>query len=306
MKIAYLVFAYKNPDLLHRTVRALATPQSRFFIHIDAKSDISQFSQLAGAQVCFTPTRLPVYWGEFSGVRAILLLMREALAQADFDYCVLLSGSEYPLQSAPYIEAFLQSHQGVEFINLTKIPNAAAGKPLTRINTPRITAQRPLLHLCSRLLTRSGLWRRDYRRHIGPLQAFAGNTWWALTGHACCYILQFVDADRRVQKFFETTFAPEEMFFHTILGNSHFVDHVRRNFVYEDWSSQGSHPAMLTESHVAALLAGPTVQLDDIYGTCEALFARKLSDSQLHLVNRIEAHRPTNQCPPHLISRGRR
>src|SRR5688572_32705141 len=111
MKIAYLVFAYKNPALVRRTVEWLSSESSSFFIHIDAKHDLDQFSAIKGQNVFFTSKRIPVYWAEFSGVEAILLLICEALASSrSHDYFVLLSGSEFPLRNRQYIERFLEGH----------------------------------------------------------------------------------------------------------------------------------------------------------------------------------------------------
>ena len=109
MKIAYLIFAYKNPKLMARIIESLSCEDASFFIHIDRKSDFKQFSSIKGPNVFFTQKRLPVYWGEFSGNEAILILIREALAHPKIhDYFVLLSGSEYPLQTKEYIHQFFE------------------------------------------------------------------------------------------------------------------------------------------------------------------------------------------------------
>ena len=54
MKIAYLVFAYKNPQLLKRAIGRLSSKESAFFIHIDQKSNIYEFSSIRGENVFFT------------------------------------------------------------------------------------------------------------------------------------------------------------------------------------------------------------------------------------------------------------
>src|SRR5947207_11797718 len=78
-RIAYLVFAYKNPQLLKRAIKTLSTEHCAFFVHIDQKVDIGQFSSISGDNVFFTDKRVVVYWGEFSGIEAILLLIGQAL-----------------------------------------------------------------------------------------------------------------------------------------------------------------------------------------------------------------------------------
>ena len=44
MKIAYIVLAYKNPDQLGRLFQKLINKDSAFYLHIDKKSNISDFN----------------------------------------------------------------------------------------------------------------------------------------------------------------------------------------------------------------------------------------------------------------------
>lgn len=289
MKIAYLVFAYKNPRLLKREIGALSSEDCSFFIHIDKKSDIREFSEIKGENVFLSEQRLPVYWAEFSGVQAILLLIRQALrGPQDYDYFILLSGSEYPIRSAKYIHTFLGERYGLEFINIVKMPNEAAGKPISRINTLRIQSDKPYRRFALRVMAKVGLAQRDYRKYLGGLEPYAGNTWWALTREACQYISDFVTGNHQVEEYFQNVFAPEETFFHTILGNSPFRSRTRRNLVYEDWSAQGAHPAMINGQHVASFESTEKVHIDDVYGSGELLFARKFSDDFLNLLGPID------------------
>lgn len=113
VKIAYLVFAYQNPQLLKRTIDRLSFENCTFFIHIDKKYDIDAFSPIRAANVVFSDRRIPVYWAEYSGVQAILLLLRQAMNDPQhYDYFILLSGSEYPLRSCRYIRRFLGRESG--------------------------------------------------------------------------------------------------------------------------------------------------------------------------------------------------
>lgn len=289
MKIAYLVFAYKNPQVLKRTIGKLSCDDCTFFIHIDQKSSIKEFSAIGGENVVFSGKRIPVYWAEFSGVEAILLLLRQALESPKIcDYFVLLSGSEYPLRSAEYVRRFLEENRGSEFMSMVKMPNEAAGKPISRINAIRFESSRPALRLASRALAKVGLAQRDYRKYLGSLEPYSGNSWWALTRDACQYIMSFVERNQHVAEYFHTAVAPEEMFFHTILGNSPFRSRVRRNLVYEDWSARGAHPAMINEGHIASFEAQEKVCVSDVWGAGELLFARKLCDDRLDLLQRID------------------
>jgi hypothetical protein len=287
MNVAYLVLAHNNPGVLERAVRTLLSDECDFFIHIDGKSDLSQFSAIRGDNVHFGETRLPLYWGEFSLVEATLLLLRGALASPrTADYCVLMSGTDFPLRSGRYIQEFLAAKRGLEFINVVKVP--APGKPLSRINTRRLPRAQPVRHLAGRAWAKLGLPGRDYRNYLGNLEPYSGSQWWALSRQACEYILEFIERNPRFVKFFENVFAADEAFFHTILANSPFQSRIRRNLVYEDWSAEGAHPAMIGERHLAFFEQHEQVRVRDVYGEGEALFARKFSDAHLGLVRKIE------------------
>ena len=45
MRVAYLILAYKHPNQLGRLVRRLIHEEARFYIHIDKRSDISEFRE---------------------------------------------------------------------------------------------------------------------------------------------------------------------------------------------------------------------------------------------------------------------
>jgi hypothetical protein len=290
MKIAYLLFAYKNPELIKRTVEHLSCEDASFFVHIDGKVALDQFDSIRGKNIFFTRKRISVYWAEFSGVEAILLLMREALAAPQrHDYFVLLSGSEFPLRSRRYIQNFLETNRGHEFITMTKMP--APGKPLSRINTLRFPSTRPVLRFIFKALAKAGLAKRDYRKYLGNLEPYSGLTWWTLSREACQYVIEFTQNHPGLAAFFENVHAPEETFIHTILGNSLFKSRMRRNLVFEDWSGEGgrAHPEMINAKHVDFFESQEIISLQDLHGPGELLFARKFSDDDLPLIERISA-----------------
>jgi len=297
MKIAYLFFAYKNPRLIQKSIELLACDDCSFFIHIDGKIDINRFANVRGDNVHFTRKRVTVHWAEFTGVEAILLLISEALSSpVRFDYFVLMSGSEYPLRGGNYIRNFFTENQGREFITMSRIE--APGDPFVRLNTVRYPSNRPVLRFASRLLAKIGLARRDYRKHLGNLEPYSGITWWALSREACQFIVEFNRNDRVLKKFLQYTFAPEETYIHTILGNSRFKSKIRRNLLFEDWSPRNqvkslraqwhSLPAMIDETHCDFFESNEKIFANDLQGPEELLFARKFSDENMVPIDRVD------------------
>jgi hypothetical protein len=295
MKVAYLVLAHRNPKLLQRVVRRLSSEHCAFFVHIDQKADIRAFSGVVGDNVFFSERRVPVYWGEFSQVEATTLLIRQAVdSPASYDYFVFLQGADYPLRSSGYIEKFLEDNRGGEFINLVKMP--APGYPFSKISKLRYPSDRAVLRFATRALARLGLAERDWKKYLGELQPYSGSAWWTLSRDACEYILRFAESNPHVEKYFRNTFTSDEMFFHTILGNSPIRSRVRRSLVYADWPVSGSapgfvpgaHPAMLTSDHIRFFETKEKIWVEDEWGPGEMLFARKFSDDSVDLLQRID------------------
>src|SRR5260370_1980238 len=286
LDIAYLVLAHQHSEQLSRLVEQLRSPAADMFVHVDAKAPIEPFLQAAGPDVQFTSTRIPVYWADYSQIRAVLLLIEAALAAPrKYDYLVLLSGVDYPLRSAAEIEDFFAQNKGSEFINWVAMPSAAASKPLSRLTDyhGRPGLRGRLLSKVRRLLIKLHFMpsARDCKAYLGETAPYAGSTWWALTRDACEYIQSFAIGNPRFMKFFENTSSPDEMVFQTILANSPFHSRMRRNLTYADWSDGAASPTAIGERHLALFGANPVLKADAPYGSGEYLVCRKALDATL-------------------------
>jgi len=293
MKIAYLVTVYDNPRHFQRLSSTIVTPQSAVFAHLDAKSDRTPFKLAERPQVHFVEPRLPVYWGEFSMVRAILLLMERALAAPEnFEYLCLISGADYPIRPLHELHAFLEKHAGTEFINLIAMPNEQLGKPISRLQRYKVPSGTLLGVKRMRLRRTLANWgwlpaERDYLSALGGLKPFGGSTWCTLTREACRYVLDFVARERRFVRFYRDSKFPDEGMIHTIIGNSPFAARVRRNLTYTDWRAGGRSPVALSQEHVNRFLHDPQLVADDGFGPGEVFFARKFGDESGPLLDQL-------------------
>jgi hypothetical protein len=292
MNIAYLILAHNTPKHLRRLVTALSINSSSFFIHIDKKTNADDFLSIKGENTYFVQERVSVFWGDFSQVEAILILLQAALRdQRHFDRFVLLSGADYPLRSALYIERFFENSPNKEFINLVEMPSETAGKPISRLTRYKLRpGDRTIIPIIRKVLMKVGVLprKRDYKAYLRDLVPYGGDTWWALSPEACNYILTFVKDEVQVVNFFKYTDCPDETLFQTILGNSYFKSRINRNLVYADWSARGSHPAYITERHLAVFQSTSLFASDAVFGSGEMLFARKFSDESESLVAMLE------------------
>src|SRR4030095_15672821 len=100
------------------------------------------------------------------------------------------------------------------------------------------------------------------------------------------YVVDFAARNPHVKDYFRCTFAPDESFFHTIIGNSPFADRVRRSVLYRQYPPGFSHPAQITEKHVQWFESQESVWVEDEWGAGEVLFARKFSDRNLDVIDR--------------------
>lgn len=296
MKIAYLILAHNAPAQLARLIKAITTPAVGIFVHVDAKSDIKDFENIKSPALHFLADRNAVYWGDFSQVDAILALMRVALASSDgYTRFVLLSGTDYPIRSAAYMESFFAADEKAEYINIADMPDASVGKPISRVNDfwprrsnwfwSRVEAKLRL-HAVRIGLLKS---QRDHRKYLGNMKPCGGSTWWALTRPACEYILHYVQANPAFVRFYGNTVYPDELMVHTILGNSPFRPSVQRNLTYTDWSKGGSNPAPINAQHVAGFAAVQKFMANGPNGsTTELLFARKFGQDSEALIDDLD------------------
>lgn len=287
MKIAYLISAHNTPKHLRHLVDSLSTDAATFFIHIDKKSDIKEYLALKSDTIHFTKKRIAVYWGHFSQVEAILVLLKTAFySNIKFDRFVLLSGADYPIKHTTYIETFFQNNKDKEYIlirNKEQLTRRLENyKPSPRYKQQVNFIRKTLVktHLISE--------KRNYKKHLGKLTPYGGSSWWGLTYKAVEYILHFVNNNPKLIRFFKNTRCPDEVFFQTILGNSHFKEKAIGTLTFVDWRLGGANPAYITEKHLE-LFNSPELfsQYFPFAIFKQKLFARKFPDNSEKLVRAL-------------------
>ena len=265
MKPAYIISAYKRPDLLLRLAAVLG--KAPVAIHIDRKSEIFAPVQAKCAQAPnITLLRRHVcHWGLFGHVKASLEGLTWFLEKTNADYAILLTGQCYPVKTQAEIERDLRDLGGRSILEHTPFPKPEwAG--WNEGGYRRI--DRYYFHLGASQTPRSvKLWRRTLP---GGLKPYGGSGYWCLSRADVEYVLSYVRENPQIVRFFSTTFIPDEMFFQTILANSPQRDRLVSALIhYTDWSDGGGSPAILREELVPAAIASG------------AWFARKFEDVKL-------------------------
>jgi len=282
MNIAYLILAHNYPKQLNRLIKVLSSRGAYFFVHIDQKSNIAEFEKIIpeNENIFFLKDnqRIMVYWGGFSVVKAILNLLQSAMnSKICFSRYCILSGTDFPIKSNDYIKKQFNSEK--EFIRIDR----------------RLSTLDKNTHICnvrhyyfndSPFLRKIKLLQKIPRKIYKKITLYQGSGWWALTNSCIEYILKFIKKNPDYINFHKHVHVTDEIFFHSIIKNSHFATKITHDFEkaispnvflgsnehgchYIDWQTKGVHlPKILDMNDIEALIS------------TRALFARKFDEER--------------------------
>jgi hypothetical protein len=269
VNVAYIISAYKLPELLVRLVRRLDAPGTSTFIHVDAKTHDTVYramtEPLADLPNVHFLQRFPCYWGDFGHVRATLEGLRALLSSGrPFDYVVLLTGQDYPLRPNAEIAATLRDAAGQLFMLGWPIPNEHWDGGLDRIehwhfrvgrwplSFPGTPFPQAWLNAAWSLPARVFRLRRSFP---GGLRPYGGSSYWMMPADCARYVHDYATANPEFVTFFKHVHVPDEIFFHTIVMNSPFRGRVATDYLrYVDWEAGGDHPKVLTTADFDRLM----------------------------------------------------
>jgi len=266
MRVAHLILTYTDPQQTERMITILSNPDFDFYIHVDKKIDITPHLYLGNLpNVYLIKNRVEVRWAGHNTVLATFSCIKEiANSGKQYDYINFLSGQDYPIKSPIYIQNFLATHKGKEFIEAINIAkNCEEDLPkLTRYHFVnfKFKGKHRLESVCNFLLGK--------RKIPNNLTIYGKAMFWMLTIEAALYVVNTVEQSNTYTNFFEYSWGCDEFVFQTILMNSHYKNKVVSNhYRYIDWSAGGPHPKLLGKEDFEKM-----IQTDN-------LFARKFKAS---------------------------
>lgn len=274
MKIAHLILAHKAPAQLERLLGALSHPQADIFIHLDKKANSQLFTSLALLpNVHFIRCRLDVKWGGYSLTKAAIESMREIIQTSiPYDFINLMSGEDYPIKSLNFIHKFLKQHIGYSFLECQPSTSSWWQANISRVTSYHFTefsfpGRYALQYLLNRLMPR--------RKVPGFSTLYGGDMggWYILSRECANYIVSYLDAHPKLQRFAQFTWGSDEFLVHSILLNSPLASTViNNNLRYTDWSGGGNSPK--------------TLAIEDLLNlsTSSRLFARKFDSNYDNLI----------------------
>jgi hypothetical protein len=301
MKQAILVTAYKDLDKLKGLIEFF-DDDFYFYIHIDKKTQASkeEIERLKNYKnVKYVSQEYTVNWGGQNHIKSILLLSKEALKNQDVEYIHYITAQDYPVKTPKEIKNILTINRGTEFLENFELPSKkywlSENGGMDRIDyfnfydllNAKVKIEKIIIKVLMIIQKKLNLFKRS--RKCLPPKLYGGSTYWTLTQPCLKYAIDYVENNPYYLKRFEHTFAPDEIFFHTIIMNSPFAKKViNKNLRYIDWNLRnGSMPAFLDES-----------DYDKIVDS-EYIFARKfdpkIAEKLLYLLNKKLAQDKENE-----------
>lgn len=247
-KIAFLIQAHNEPELCIKLIHQLNHEDSLFFIHWDSKfkkEGETVEKEFTNHKNVFFYSEFEMFWMGISQVKATLLLLKNALLHK-FDYCVLLSGQDYPIKPTKDIFEFFEKEK-CNFISLNYLKSMGPNFPQKVENyhflesnlwNPKSSTKNNLMFKIyfSVYLKYVRHWfpKRKMWKNWTP---YFGSQWFAFTYNTCKQIIDFVEKNPDYTKFMSTTESPDEMFFHTIIGNTDLISTIKE---FDDFKQKTS------------------------------------------------------------------
>lgn len=289
--VVYFVCSHTNPEQVARLATVLSADGggSQVVVHHDesrSRLDRATLKKLPGIHLLGSDGP-PIEWGSFSIVEMVLRGMRWVLDNLEFDWLVLLSGQDYPIQPLPTIEAFLASTEFDGFmsgapVETLKSRSAREARRRYDYRYYRVPAPRRILsnRLAARNMgstraaspstTRSLLsvkavpdgtaiyvgFRRLRTPFTSRFRCYRGAQWFTLSSKSVGAVDRFVAEHPDYVRYFRRTRIPDESFVNTIVLNDARLNVSSDDRRYVRFPIGGApHPEILTIRDLEPMLA---------------------------------------------------
>ena len=246
MKVAVICLAYLKVDVGVRLLSDyFAKLDADLFVHVDAKVSCKAYEGTrACSNVHILEDRLPIYWGGFNTVRAIIKAIEVARDLANYDRYILLTEDSVPLRSPSDLIRLLSDD--VEWIDSNELPQDKWQR-YTRFfcfdtppTNPRMNNPIEKFFTKESIETFVRMQSLMAQGKVTLPRLFHGSGYWALTSQAISAVLRTHSASEHLRQSFEFSAIPEEQYFHTILGNASLANK-RSRFMKADFT-RPPHP----------------------------------------------------------------
>ena len=222
--IAFAVLAHQDPEMVRRLAAELAG--HIVVVHVDAKADIRPFERIPDIRL--VRDRVAVHWGGFSVVEAMLRVYRDCLDELGDETnasVALLSGSDIPVRPLEEFEEYVSAATWSEHIRAVPLisgyralENRIRRRWYFDLFPPRLSGWRRRRNA---IIRRTLAWTLP-RRRLTSYRSWtpAVSSQWTLLSRACLEDLLPTAFDPAYQRLFRHTYAPDELFFATLVHSS--------------------------------------------------------------------------------------
>ena len=280
MRHAYLIISHNEFMVLEKLVRALDVEWNDIYIHFDKKLKSCPAFETLHAGLHILKERTDIRWGHISLIKAEYALFESAYSRGGYSYYHLLSGVHFPLKSQDYIYNFFEGLKDKEVF--ASVPNCdyQTNQKMRRYNffmknfmhkDYRIRRLNQFLwKVCIRIQKELHIFRNKERSYK------IASEWVSVTNRCVGYMLQ---NKKEVLKRYRFTLAGDEFFIPSELSESPLKDNI---YYYDrllkcDFDG-GSSPRVYHSEDYEELLDS------------DCLFARKFSQTDMGIVNKILTH----------------
>lgn len=229
MKHAFLIIAHTEFDLLKILIKMLDDDRNDIYIHIDSKVndfDFDEFLALPKHSKIYFTNRISVTWGDFSQVKAELILLSNAVKNENnnnkYSYFHLLSGADLPIKTNNEIHNFFEKNAGKEFIHFSSDEQSSAD---SRIRYYHIFRKKR--NLFYKILAQIALKAQKAvgvnRLKNSNMIVQKGTNWFSITSEFANYV---VSKQRKIEKIFSYSYCCDEVFLQTMFINSPFKNNL--------------------------------------------------------------------------------
>lgn len=225
-KHAYLIMADYGLEQLCRLLKSLDHPQNDFYVHIDAKVEISsdQIQALERSvqvgQLYFLE-RHSLSWGGTSIMMCEFQLFAAARMHGAYHYYHLLSGRDFPLQSQDFLHQYLADKQ-VQYVQYLPINEEVLNRARLWHFNPNLVAYRSQSKFRSVVLRTYRKLEREIQKYLGVnrldklgIQLGFGSQWVSVTDELVGRLLV---KQKELEKKFQNVLICDELFLQSFLN----------------------------------------------------------------------------------------
>lgn len=223
-KVAYCIMAHNDKEHLSKLITALGN-NCDIFIHLDGYVDDISFLSLSNKEnVHFLTPRIKISWAGFSMVTVMMQLLKIAVEyKAEFSHYIFLSGSCYPIKPINHIESLFENNKDKSFIKYVKMmehPLLYRHIQYKFLMDSPFPIRNKITHNLHRMMRRISFHTNITNTLKDNIVPYAGSNWTALNAECAKYVVSFHESNPDFQDMMRYTYAPDEHYIHTILGNS--------------------------------------------------------------------------------------